>query len=689
MPTTVAACASTAASFWITGCFHEDGLADAADGIGGGWTRKQILTIMTDTRLGTYGSATLILYTVTKLALLASLGPSQFLWGTSQGGGPALLASHCIARCTAPYLIRTRDYVDEMGPKSKYYSFMVQAKFLVSWQRVVFALLTGFVLALSMYGLELAIFLLVAMLVFAHGSGSYETYMLGGVMGDYLGATICLAELLVLALILAAQTARSDLVDVTSAFINQPMDMATLREQIVKVVPTILDRFREQNISTDEPLGVLLRFAATIIMVTFWRASVGETFEMQIEPAVQPKTAKSEKVDTRTFETRYTDAREYLDSLAKPVGSLGTLEDWAARLAAMQLTLKPKLGKAVCMIFAADHGAAKSPEDGGESCSAYPSIVTQSIVQGLERQVAGASVIGKQNNVTIQVLDVGVAGGFVADRNNSIVRSSPNKLQGGTKNLCEQSAMTIDECKRCIRIGQETLQSYATNNRDGGTPIVVLGEVGIGNTTSSAALISAIAKVDPKQVCGGGATVSRTADPAVVSKKIEIVTRALGKHRSSAIEPFQQHNDHEAPADYGGNPLTMGVLAALGGAEIAAMVGCILESSAREAFYNEGIPVVIDGYIVTAAALVAAHLEPRSTRVMFLATKSAEAGQAIAIESIQEVAEKNGILVPSNPALDMQLRLGEGSGGIMAVPILRSAAAVINDMATLKSMMEG
>ena len=702
LPCRVAACASTAASFWVTGCFHEDGLADSADGIGGGWTRQQILTIMTDTRLGTYGSAVLMLYSVAKLELIASLGPSEFVLGACRGGGPALIAAHCTARCSAPYLLRTREYVEEMGPKYKFYSFMVQAKHLVSWERVGFALLTGFGLAVIFYGVALAAVLLMAVLLFSHCSGSYGTYLLGGVMGDYLGATICLTELLVLTMILAFQSAG------WSVDLEDLVHLQALQHSAIQYSRDITTRFETMDIPVNSALGAFVRLVAVALVTKLWCDNVGYSPDFVrdaiAKTALDQKREESDTVnknnsptnpdDQRTFEERYQDALQYLDSLAKPVGSLGTLEDWAARLAALQGTLKPTVESAVCLIFAADHGAAKSLEEGGERCSAFPSVVTQSILHGLQRQIGGASVLGKQTDVTVRVLDVGVAGGYSAgkqhnDDDNTVVKSASNKLVDGTKNFCQEPAMQIDETKRCIQMGREALRQYQTESKSKGL-VVALGEVGIGNTTSSAALIAALANADPTVVCGGGATTARTVDPAVIAKKVGIVKKALAKHHNTVILPYQHHHQNGNDAILGrGNPYTLDILAALGGAEIAAMVGCILEASDQEAFGNGtgGVPILMDGYIVTAAALVAAHMEPRACRIMFLATKSAEPGQAVAIASIQAVAMKHKVVVPPSPALDMNLRLGEGTGAIMAVPLLRNAAAVMNHMATLKDIL--
>ncbi len=154
LPPTVAACFSTAASMWLTGCFHEDGLADATDGIGGGWSRTQILDIMSDTRLGTYGCASLVVYLLAKVSLVASLGASRWEWRHCGGAAPALLVSHTLARWTAPFLIRHYKYVDDgTGPK-KYYTFFREAKKLVSRERLAFASLASWLVVWLTFGLS-------------------------------------------------------------------------------------------------------------------------------------------------------------------------------------------------------------------------------------------------------------------------------------------------------------------------------------------------------------------------------------------------------------------------------------------------------------------------------------------------------------------------------------------------------
>ena len=658
VPVSVAACLSTAASFWLTGCFHEDGLADSSDGIGGGWSRSQILRIMTDTRLGTYGCASLILYVVTKLHLLTALGVSDWnVWHHMSGAGPGLLAAQTAARCTAPYLIRTNDYVDETGPKYKFYSFMVQAKLLVSWSRVGFAILFTLAVLSLLYGHIMAVEIVCLVLISGHFAGKYATHLLGGVMGDYLGATICVTELLVyLAILILSNT-----------------DMPRTWDAVWKYVLNV--QYSDFDVSK---LHVWCRFLLVMAIATFCSSFAGhlnliadetatkcqigevEQSSMDAESTTLGKRGESNALTEQlSFRERYEAARAYIDTLAKPVGSLGTLEDWAARLVALQDSEHVVVDPVACLIFVADHGAAASDQVGGEHCSSFPQSVTRSIVEGLDRGIAGASVLARQNGVQkIRVVDVGVVGG-VFESTSGVVVSSPQKLQGGTHNFCSGPAMTLAETERCLQIGRDELSFMVTSRPD--VKVVVLGDVGIGNTTSSSALISHLSNAAIKEVCGGGATTTCVPDSGVIEKKIDIVTRALNMHRP-ILSPME-------------------ALAKVGGAEISALVGAILEAS------EQSVPILVDGFVVTTAALVAACLSPDSCRVMFLATKSVEPGQMAAIRTLKDIARSNDVLVPPDPIFDMGLRMGEATGALMAVPLMRSAAAMVNEMGTIADIL--
>ena len=202
LPSPAAATIAVAFGLCLTGCFHEDGLADTFDGMGG-WSRSQVLRIMTDSRVGTFGVASLSLFLLLKSQLLGHVGASVWAAGDSSGAGPAILAAQTLSRVSAPYLIRTRDYVAEVGPKSPFYLFMVEARHIVTWPRVCLAAAYGYAVTSALYGPAFAAALLSAVLAASHAAGSRGDYLLGGVMGDFLGCTVCLCEVIVLALIAA------------------------------------------------------------------------------------------------------------------------------------------------------------------------------------------------------------------------------------------------------------------------------------------------------------------------------------------------------------------------------------------------------------------------------------------------------------------------------------------------------
>ena len=370
-------------------------------------------------------------------------------------------------------------------------------------------------------------------------------------------------------------------------------------------------------------------------------------------------------IDTnQKFTQRYNAVRSYLDSLAKPVGSLGSIEDYAARIAALQRTAKPTINNPICLIFAADHGAAKDESEGGMNCSAYPQAVSRKVLEGLDRGIAGASVLARCNDVALRVVDVGLADGGATqyEWSNEVVHSSESKVNGGTNNFCTGHAMSEEEVEQCILTGRKETSKFISELN---VNIVIFGEVGIGNTTSSSALIAALTGEDVESLCGTGASTTRDGvNDEVISKKITIIKQALEYHKSSSLK---------------GSPLK--ALQAVGGAEIAAIVGGMLEASERD------IPILVDGFIVTTAALIACLMDASVTRVLLFATQSTEMGQAVALNAISDIAKSNDIPVPSMPALNMNLRMGEATGALLAMPLVRSACAVVAELATLNEVL--
>lgn len=586
---------------------------------------------------------------------------------------------HTLSRLTAPLLIKTRDYVDEEGPKYKFYSFFVEAKHLVTWYRVLFAVSTSFSVASLAYGTEKASILVGCVFTVALLSGRYAEYLLGGVMGDYLGATICVTEvflLTVLTLLTRIEDHRGLIFELVAQAFEYTNGSLTLQALIDEIL-------------SDDRKIALFRFVAVGIFTTIWcscvghppvfvRKSVGakgETNEIQIslvndkdqgggEQSSKPPSALEAALldEKQDFKTRYDVARNYLDSLAKPVGSLGTLEDWAARLAVLQRSPKPTAERVACLIFAGDHGVAKDEKDGGANCSAYPQGVTQKVLEGLEHNLAGASVLAAKNDVFLRVIDVGLAvdSGSTCGSGNVVVVSE-HKIKGGTKNFCNGPAMSTVELHGCMLAGREETKRCIEEIQ---AEVIVFGEVGIGNTTTSSALIAALTGEPVDTLCGSGATTTRVGDNTIVSNKIQIVEEAMNCHKASRMI---------------NNPAV--ALENVGGAEIVAIVGGILEAS------EKNIPVLVDGFIVTTAAMIAVLMSPDVCRVLCFATRSTEKGQRVAINTIKRIAKQNNIPESPEPALDMNLRMGEGTGALMAVPVLRSAAAVISELATLETVL--
>ena len=367
-----------------------------------------------------------------------------------------------------------------------------------------------------------------------------------------------------------------------------------------------------------------------------------------------------------SFSTRYESARSRLDALAKPVGSLGTLEDWCARLCALQRTSEPRIDDAACLVFAADHGAARSEDDGGEGCSAYPQSVTRKVAEALDRGLAGACKLAECSKARLRVIDVGVSPGPKSyEWSGDVVRSASFRLAEGTRNFCTGDAMTSSEVDSLIDAGRRETAKMVDESPTCSNLVVCFGEVGIGNTTSSSALIAALSGVPAEDLCDAGASVNRAgSNEALVAKKVAILERAMAFHKDK---------------DFASDPKL--ALRAVGGAEIASIVGGMLECSDRS------VPVLVDGFIVTAAALVACLVDPTATRAMLFATRSTERGQATALRMIRRIAKENGYPEPREPALNMGLRMGEGTGALAALPLVRTACSVV-EMATLSEVLE-
>lgn len=320
-------------------------------------------------------------------------------------------------------------------------------------------------------------------------------------------------------------------------------------------------------------------------------------------------------------------ARAALDAKAKPPGSLGRLEDLACRLAAIRGTAAPGRLSPVVIVCAADHGIAE------EGVSAYPQAVTAHMLRAFASGQAAICVLAREAGARLLVADVGVRAPVpgVLDR----------RVRAGTANAARGPAMTRAQAERAIAAGT----GLAADTGPGA--IVALGEMGIANTAAASALTAALLGADPADVCGRGTGV----DDAGLERKVAAVRRALAVNRPRADDP-------------------LGVLAAVGGLEIAALAGVVLGCAARRT------PVLVDGFITAAAALVAARLEPDSARVLIAAHRSPEPGHGAILDAL-------GL----EPLLDLGLRLGEGTGAALALPLARAALAILSDMATLEAVL--
>lgn len=320
-------------------------------------------------------------------------------------------------------------------------------------------------------------------------------------------------------------------------------------------------------------------------------------------------------------------AQERLDQLTKPKRSLGYLEVLAARYAAIQGVVRPKVGgKRVC-IFAGDH---KVTEEG---VSAYPAVVTQLMVKNFIAGGAAINVLARRAGAGVEVIDIGVDGDL-GDLPGLLVR----KIKRGAENIARGPAMSVEQCRQAIEVGSERARIAARE----GVTLLGTGEMGIGNTTPASALFAALLDLPPAEVTGPGTGL----EPSAVAAKVAVIERALQVNRELCVCPLS-------------------TLAALGGLEIAGLCGlCLGAASAR-------IGVVVDGFIASAAALVALRLVPAVKDYLFFAHMSAEPGH-------QKFFGREGL----RPVVDLGMRLGEGTGAVIAMQIIEDAVVIISEMST-------
>jgi nicotinate-nucleotide--dimethylbenzimidazole phosphoribosyltransferase len=327
-------------------------------------------------------------------------------------------------------------------------------------------------------------------------------------------------------------------------------------------------------------------------------------------------------------------ARERQDRMTKPRGSLGALEDVSVRLAGLAGSCPPPLPEPACVaVFAADHGVH------AQGVSPWPQEVTAQMVANFLAGGAVVNAFAAQAGAEVTVVDVGVAADL-----EPVPGLLPRKIARGTADFTEGPAMTRDQAVAALVIGAEIARDLvAAGNR-----CLVTGDMGIANTTASAALICAFTGADPAEATGRGTGI----DAATYAKKIEVVCRGLARHQPNLPD----------------SPDPVGVLAAFGGFEHAALAGFILGAAALR------VPVILDGVIAGAAALAAVALAPDAIAACFAGHRSAEPGHAVTLSYL-------GL----RPLVDLGLRLGEGTGAVLALPLVQSAARALRDVATFDS----
>ncbi|WP_350561033.1 nicotinate-nucleotide--dimethylbenzimidazole phosphoribosyltransferase [Psychrobacter sp. CAL346-MNA-CIBAN-0220] len=315
--------------------------------------------------------------------------------------------------------------------------------------------------------------------------------------------------------------------------------------------------------------------------------------------------------------------QQIMDLKTKPLGALGRLETLALQIGLIQGTTTPYIEQPQIRVFAADHGLAK------HGTSAFPSAVTAQMVLNFLHGGAAINVLARQHGIELKVVDAGVATDF-----DSHPKLLDYKVRHGSRDALTEPAMTDDECLSALENGMNVAQQLTGN-------LLIVGEMGIGNTSAASLLLARLGNLPIADCIGRGTGL----DDEGLQHKTHILTQVLQRH-SKASTP-------------------LAALAALGGLEIATMVGAMIKAASQRRI------LLIDGFIASIALLVAEHLAPGVRQYAIFAHHSAEPGHAYLLQ-----------LLHATPLLDMHMRLGEGSGAALAYPLLQSACAIINEMAS-------
>lgn len=334
-------------------------------------------------------------------------------------------------------------------------------------------------------------------------------------------------------------------------------------------------------------------------------------------------SSKAKAIDSDALDL----AMQHQSKLTKPAGSLGELEIIAVKFAGWQGTAHPVCNNMTIRVFAADHGVCVHP------VSAFPQQVTQQMIANFVNGGAAISVLSKQLNADFAAVNLGTIDA-IADSDNLINL----QLAAGTQDFSSSCAMSPELVTQALKAGFDIASQTDAD-------LFIGGEMGIGNTTSAAAIYAAILKQDATKMVGPGTGVGQ----ASIRLKAELITQALELHQAALNSPLS-------------------ILQALGGLEIAALCGAYIACA------QQGVPVLIDGYITTAAALVACQINPSTRDWMLFSHQSAEPAHSRALEAMN-----------AKPLLNIGMRLGEGSGAAVATDLIKSALALHNQMATFDS----
>lgn len=322
-----------------------------------------------------------------------------------------------------------------------------------------------------------------------------------------------------------------------------------------------------------------------------------------------------------------TQAQARLDRLTKPLGSLGRLEEIGAQYAMLTGELKPAVPRGAVFTFAADHGVAT------EGVSAYPREVTPQMVLNFLRGGAGVNVLARHVGVDVRVVDIGVAHDF-----GLVPGLIQKKIMPGTKNFLTQPAMSREQAEQAVMVGVDVSMDAVGE----GIGLIGTGDMGIGNTTASSAMTAVMTGRSPAEVTGRGTGI----DDAAHARKITVIQQALALHRPDRTDP-------------------MDVLSKVGGLELAGLAGLMLGAAACR------VPVVLDGFIAGAAALIAVELQPRCREYLIASHRSVERGHQAILDHLN-----------LTPLLDLNLRLGEGTGACLGMDLVFAAVKIMTEMAT-------